>query len=402
MSMNWTPWRGTGDEGEEPPAANDGPTGPRRSRTLVLVVLGAVIPGAVVGVAALGLGGHHRANTHARVTLRRTTVTRCTLTDSQSFPGQTTFGPATPLPLQAQGLITWLPKAGTTVREGQPLVRVDDRPVILLYGSLPQYRTLQAPTVHTRTTTAGPTESGKPAPAPSTTTVTTIDPPQHGADVRELVRALGRLGYGDGDNESKYMEPAVDAVKMWQTHLGEAATGTVALGDLFYASGPVRVVPGPDGTVGQPMSANALASTSRTRELTATVPDTSTWARVGAKVSFEAGSAQVAAVLSSVTQADSTSSDGGQNLNIVAQTTAQSALAKAGSALTVTHLSARRVGVLCVPSAALVALVEGGYGLQETNGAYVAVVTGLFAQGKVQVSGAELFSGLAVYLPSGD
>jgi hypothetical protein len=107
-------------------------------------------------------------------------------------------------------------------------------------------------------------------------------------------------------------------------------------------------------------------------------------------------------VVSSVTVADSTSSDGGQNLRIVARVADESALRSAGAAVTVTHLKARHANVLCVPSPALVALAEGGYGLETETDSYLAVKTGMFAQGKVEVSGAGVRAGLRVFLPVAD
>jgi hypothetical protein len=300
--------------------------------------------------------------------------------------------------VQSQGLITWLPKAGTVVGEGQTLVRTDDRPVVLLYGSLPQYRTLRAPAVPTTDVTtdhsAGATKEASATPSA---------PPMHGSDVRGLKRSLTRLGYRGLDTGENYTRSTANVVKRWQRDLGEDPTGTVQLGDIFVAAGPLRVVPGPDGAVGQPMSATALQSTSRTRVVTATVDDTSMWAQTGAKLSVDSGQAgSIPAVVSSVSAADSTSSDGGQNLNIVASVADQSALNSAGTAVTVTHLTTRRANVLCAPSAALVALAEGGYGLEPEPGTYLAVQIGLFAQGEVEVSGAGVHAGLRVYLPVGD
>ncbi len=63
----------------------------------------------------------------------------------------------------------------------------------------------------------------------------------------------------------------------------------------------------------------------------------------------------------------------------------------------------RRADVLTVPVAALVALAEGGYGVQVVDGGtsrFVAVETGLFADGRVEVSGAGLAAGLTVGMPS--
>src|ERR1700722_19518560 len=45
---------------------------------------------------------------------------------------------------QARGTYTKLPAAGQVIHQGQVLFRVNDRPVVLLYGSTPAYRTLSA------------------------------------------------------------------------------------------------------------------------------------------------------------------------------------------------------------------------------------------------------------------
>jgi hypothetical protein len=55
----------------------------------------------------------------------------------------------------------------------------------------------------------------------------------------------------------------------------------------------------------------------------------------------------------------------------------------------ITLISSQRKDVLTVPVAALVALAEGGYGVQVVEGdsaRYVAVKTGMFAGGRVEVS----------------
>jgi hypothetical protein len=45
---------------------------------------------------------------------------------------------------QARRTYTKLPNLGRVVRHGHVLCRVNDRPVVLLYGSRPAYRTLSA------------------------------------------------------------------------------------------------------------------------------------------------------------------------------------------------------------------------------------------------------------------
>jgi hypothetical protein len=64
--------------------------------------------------------------------------------------------------------------------------------------------------------------------------------------------------------------------------------------------------------------------------------------------------------------------------------------------------ASQRENVLTVPVGALLALAEGGYGVQIVDGAgtrIVAVQTGLFAGGRVEVSGDGLAEGATVGMP---
>jgi hypothetical protein len=59
--------------------------------------------------------------------------------------------------------------------------------------------------------------------------------------------------------------------------------------------------------------------------------------------------------------------------------------------------------VLSVPVAALVALAEGGYGLQVVEGGatrYLPVEVGMFADGRAEVSGPGLADGMTVGMPA--
>jgi len=72
------------------------------------------------------------------------------------------------------------------------------------------------------------------------------------------------------------------------------------------------------------------------------------------------------------------------------------------ASVTVGFTASERKDVLTVPVAALLALAEGGYGVQVVDGAttkIVAVKTGLFADGKVEISGDGLAAGMKVGMP---
>jgi hypothetical protein len=69
----------------------------------------------------------------------------------------------------------------------------------------------------------------------------------------------------------------------------------------------------------------------------------------------------------------------------------------------VAFTASERKDVLTVPVAALLALAEGGYGVELVEGStsrVVAVETGLFADGRVEVSGDGLAEGATVGVPS--
>jgi hypothetical protein len=67
--------------------------------------------------------------------------------------------------------------------------------------------------------------------------------------------------------------------------------------------------------------------------------------------------------------------------------------------VTVEHVGRQARHVLSVPVSALVALAEGGYGLETAHGRFVPVRTGLFADGAVEVRGASLREGMKVRIP---
>ncbi|MBO0728152.1 MAG: hypothetical protein J2P57_02760, partial [Acidimicrobiaceae bacterium] len=114
---------------------------------------------------------------------------------------------------QTQGTYTELPQVGQVISQGQVLYRVDDRPVVLLYGSTPAYRSLSA----------GAT----------------------GADVAELNTDLVALGYATSAQltpTSPYFESATTtALEKLQAALGVTQNGTLSLGQAVFETTAVRV-----------------------------------------------------------------------------------------------------------------------------------------------------------------
>ena len=114
---------------------------------------------------------------------------------------------------QARGTYTRLPVAGEVISQGHVLYRVNDRPVVLLSGSTPAYRTLSA----------GAT----------------------GADVAELNADLVALGYATRGQLSRtsasFGSATRTAVKKLQAALGVSRNGTLTLGEAVFEPTAVRV-----------------------------------------------------------------------------------------------------------------------------------------------------------------
>jgi peptidoglycan hydrolase-like protein with peptidoglycan-binding domain len=438
-----------------PPADDSGappPPGRRRRRT-ALVAGGITLVLVVAVLGALGLGGGDASDRSAPGRSGTTvSVTRDTLVDRTTVDGQLGYGTEIPLPIRATGTVTWLPERGTTVRRGEPLLRVDDRPVVLMYGTLPMYRELGARTGGpadgatarpsgapaagaTDSPKAGGSSAAPTAPAtPATAAADTARPPR-GADVMQFETNLAALGHTGFTVDEEYTAQTAAAVKRWQRSLGLPETGVVGISDVVYASGPVRIGHA-SVRPGQEASAGALAYTGTTRKVVVNAAaNDSAWAVRGNEVTITLPDGRtVEGEIASVDQREPSASDGpgaapGEGGGNERATTFPVTITIAdqrglgpleNSPVTVRYVRQEREDVLTVPVSALVALAEGGHGLELADGPgdgdgagaggegdggggtgrFVPVRTGLFADGKVEVSGPEVRVGRRVWIPA--
>lgn len=376
----------------------------RRPRTSVVVVAGvAVLAAAATTAAALGLGPTDSQPT-ANVGLPPATgtVTRTTLTQTEKVNGTLGYGSASTVSARGglggsgstggaggtgggsggsgSATLTWLPAAGSIVERGRPVFRVNELPVSLIYGTVPIYRVLRS----------GLT----------------------GADVKQLEQNLSALGYKGFTVDDEFTSATASAVREWQVDLGRDETGTVDADEVVVAPGAIRVAELKAG-VGDAANGPVLTYTGTTRVVdvaldvslqhlvrkgisaTVTLPDgrtvDGTVDSVGTVATTSGGNGVGGAGGSSTTVA------------VVVAVTDQRALGTLDAApVTVTLQADRREDVLTVPVAALVALAEGGYGVQVVDGDsayYVAVQTGMFAGGQVEVTGDGIIEGTVVGLP---
>jgi peptidoglycan hydrolase-like protein with peptidoglycan-binding domain len=347
----------------------------RRVRTTLVIGAAGVAAAAVAG-ATLGLGGGAAGTTRGTgPALSTTSVTRATLTQAQQVNGTLGYGAPVTVNGAGSGVITWLPVPGAVVRRGQPVYKADNRPVPLFYGRLPLYRQLHI----------GDT----------------------GDDVTEVERNLAALGY-TGLTVDKYYTPATAAaVWRWQYDLGLTPTGALNPADVILAPGKLRVA-ALTGHLGDPASGPVLTYTGTTRVVPVALDVAlQGLARPGAAaaVTLPDGTT-VHGTIASVGSVATAGTSASQPATIAVTVTIarQAALGRLDQAPVVVKLvSARVKNVLTVPVAAIVALAGGGYGVQVVTGSashYVRVQLGMFAGGRVQVTGDGIAAGTRVGVPS--
>jgi peptidoglycan hydrolase-like protein with peptidoglycan-binding domain len=308
------------------------------------------------------------------------TVTRGTLTATEAVHGSLGYGDPTVVSGRLPGTLTTLPPLGAAVKHGEALYRVDATPVILLYGQQPLYRRLA--------------------------------PGAQGDDVAQFERELSSLGYHGFTVDNSYTSATADAVKRWQDSLGLPQTGAVDVGRVVFAPGPVRIS-GVSAQLGNPANGPVLSYTATTREVTVKLDVAKQdLAHAGAPATVKLPNGETLAGTVGSVGTVATASAGSQptgsqpttTIDVTVSVADQSKLGTYDQApVDVTLVADRRTDVLIVPVAALLALFEGGYGVQVVSGtetSVVAVKTGLFANGRVEISGAGISVGTVVGMPS--
>jgi hypothetical protein len=283
------------------------------------------------------------------------------------------------------GTLTWLPSAGQVISQGQALYKTGNgSPVVLLYGSVPDWRPLAG----------GVT----------------------GADVTQLNHDLVALG--DAGNAELpaagwdyFSAQTAAGVAKLQSALGiSAPPGSLSLGQVVFEPEALRVAR-VTGALGGPASGPVLAATSDRHVVTIPL-DAAMQSQVAAgdkvTVTLPDG-ARTPGVVSSVGAVAATS---GSGANATTTIPVQVTLTDPGAAgtldqapVTVNITTASAKNVLVVPVGALLAQAPGGYDVEVAGPGntrrYVPVTTGIFddAYGLVQVTGA-LSPGQRVVVPA--
>ena len=390
------------DSSTSPSALLDESPRPRRWWPLWLILGLLVVAG--IGYAVWHSRSTQNTTPQAATTTSTATIKRTDLTETTSYDGVLTFADSRTISTKSAGTVTGLPAVGGTVKDGGALYSIDAQPTVLMYGSLPMYRTLQ---------------SGV----------------SDGADVKQLETNLHALGYDpDGMTiDTVFDSSTTSAIEAWQKALGVTQNGIVTATQVQFLPGPIRVQAWSSSvgaTVGTGSALYTASGTGRIATVSLAAAD-STVAKVGEKVrvSLPSGQTVPGTVTDVSTQASSSSSSsgsgsGGGGGGAVNQQGSSSSVSSTKVAVTVAvddpttanlpdqtpvtveFTSNSSKGVLAAPVTALVALAGGGYAVEvvDSGGAthLAAVTPGLYAVGGlVEVTGSGITEGTTVVIPSG-
>jgi hypothetical protein len=364
-----------------------GSRGRRRGRWVALGIVVVVVAGAlsawragVFAPAASSGSGQQGAPAPATAAVTRQDL-------SATTPVTATLGYAGSYTVRGQGggTLTWLPSAGQVIRQGQALYKTGNgSPVVLLYGSVPAWRTL--------------------------------DEGITGHDVTQLNHDLVKLGYaGRADivalGWDYYSWETAYGVQRLEDHLGVSSPpGSLSLGQVVFEPAALRVAT-VTGSLGGPASGPVLTATSD-RHMVRIPLDASQQSEVKAgdtvSITLPDGTTTPGVVSSVGTVATRSGSEGGPATTIPVQVTltdpgAAGTLDQAPVTVNITTASVKNV--LAVPVGALLARSPGGYVVEVAGPGntrrYVPVRPGIFddTSGLVQVTGA-LAPGQRVVVPA--
>ncbi|ETK35541.1 peptidoglycan-binding protein [Microbispora sp. ATCC PTA-5024] len=307
------------------------------------------------------------------------TVERRDLVGTKTVDGALTYSGERRVSTGAAGTVTWAPAEGAVIRRGRALLRVDRRPVVLMYGKLPLYRELH-------------------------------EGVSDGPDVEQLERNLKALGYGDYMTVDDHFSYATYlAVKEWQDDRGLPETGRVDASQVVFLPGVARVTEAKVEVGDRAAPGAQVLTVTGIRRLVHVDLDTADLdlARRGAKVTVELpGGERVKGRITSVGSVAQASQDPNDDTSTVDVDITLGKTPKTGldqAPVQVEMESERHRNVLAVPVEALLALREGGFGVEVVEGGstrIVAVETGAFGGGMVEITGAGLSEGMKVGVPA--
>ncbi|WP_454930775.1 peptidoglycan-binding protein [Actinomyces israelii] len=376
---------GAGDPAGAEAPERKGSAHPTRRRLLIGVGAALLLVGAGAGTAAAAgvLPGQARKNEDKPAEFTGTTeeITRGTLQGETSAAGTLRFSDSHVLRSGFEGVVTWLPAAGTVLHAGDQLYDVGGEPAYLMHGSIPAWRAFE-------------------------------DGMSKGSDVQQLQAALQSLGYFTREPDGTFGWWTMRAIRAWQKDKDLEQTGAIPLGRVVFAPDDLRV-----GSIKSRVGDKAavegdlydVTSTAQVVDVNIKLADQQLGV-VGNKVTLHLpGAVDTTGTISSVgtPTEKSGSGDSKEKERVIPVTITPDDASVTASfqevSVTVGLPSEKRENVLSVPVGALVALSPEQFGVEvvqaDNTTQRVPVTTGLFAAGRVEISGEGLAEGQRVVVP---
>jgi peptidoglycan hydrolase-like protein with peptidoglycan-binding domain len=362
--------------------------GARRRRTTSTVILVVVVIAAVLAVLVIRGTAAPDSTAAPAVPMSTDAVTTGDMVSATNARATLHYAQEAPLLAAPGGVVTALPTVGSVIAAGGTLYRVDNRPVVLLRGTLPAWRAF---------------ETGMSV----------------GEDVRQLEQNLAALGVFRGPVDATFTAATAAAISSWQKSLGVERTGRLDRGAILFSDHDLRVAHATaalGADVGAGTELYRVSATDKIVDLDLrladqqlavvgnpigiTLPDgtttTGSIATVGEPLEREADAAEGGA----------TGASGTFVVPVTVTLADQAAVAAFPRAtVTVQFSSTLAEGVLTVPVEALVASDATSFAVETPGEApgdaarRIPVVLGAFASGRVQVTGAGIREGLPVVVP---
>jgi len=351
----------------------------RRRMVIGLAAVAAVAGGAGFGISAVASSSDEQGQTTQAFQGDTDEVVRGDLQGSTTAQGTLRFADPRSTQSARAGIVTSLPDAGSVVSPGDRLYAVDNVPVFLLGGKLPAWRDF----------TAGMSD---------------------GPDVKQLEENLRALGYLDVEPDETFTWYTTEAIMDWQEANDLDRTGRLTLGSVLFTAGDLRIGTLTAGVGSQVAPGAELFEVTGTSQVVSMDMrlDDQQLAVIGNPVTVRLpGGKETTGKITSVgTPTESEDSTGQMQTVIpvvVSLDSTKEAAAFQEAAVTVDIPSERRKDVLSVPVGALIAITPEQFGIEivGSDGAtyQVPVTTGLFAGGRVEISGDEVEAGQRVVVP---
>jgi peptidoglycan hydrolase-like protein with peptidoglycan-binding domain len=305
------------------------------------------------------------------------------LVEETSVPGTVQHATQTPVVAGLTGVVTQLPPPGEAIAAGDVLYRVDTRPVVLLKGDEPVWRDLKT----------GMSD---------------------GADVEQLERNLGSLGWFAGLPDEHFGSDTAAAVMSWQRSLELERTGAVEAATIVFSDHARRVDAVATREGAQIAAGATVYEATGTRKIVALDVKSSDRALAvkGTDVAIVLpDGSRVDGVVGTIGSPIARESTDGAPTSVVVPVRVkikdQSAVKDLALAtVQVQFASTLRDDALTVPVDALVPIDEARFAVEVAEpGAdgqrrLVPVTVGAFASGVVEISGAGVTEGLDVVVPA--